>query len=106
MSETAELQLDRAEFTEQHVTTCGACATALATEYYDANGVIVSATCCDDMRAIGTAGSSATWAIRTAGAGPAAALAGSILYYAILALSGYVSGSPQQHRCSYRESAH
>lgn len=92
MSDTADLQLDRAEFDGAHATTCGACGQTLTTEYYEANGTIVCAGCCDALRAVGTAGTSLTRGTRALGAGAAAALAGSILYYAILAISGYEFG--------------
>ena len=92
MSDTAELQLDRAEFEGTHAATCGGCAKALTTEYYEANGTIVCADCCQTLQAVGTAGNSLTRGIRAFGAGAAAALAGSILYYAILAISGYEFG--------------
>ena len=72
--------------------TCGACAKALTTEYYEANGVTVCADCCEKLRAVGTTGTSLTRAMRALAAGAAAALAGSVLYYAILALSGYEFG--------------
>jgi hypothetical protein len=86
------LQLDRAEFEGAHATTCDACAKTLAAEYYEANGTIVCGECCQALRSIGTAGTSLTRGIRALGAGAVAALAGSILYYAILALSGYEFG--------------
>jgi hypothetical protein len=92
VSETTELQLDRAEFDAQHSTTCAACTTPLTTEYYEANGVTVCGGCSEGMRAVGTAGSSMTRALRAMGAGLAAAVAGSVLYYAILAISGYEFG--------------
>jgi hypothetical protein len=92
VSNTAELQLDRAEFDGTSGATCGVCATTLTTQYYEANGVTVCAACCEKVRAVGTAGTSLTRAMRALGAGAAAALAGSILYYAILALSGYEFG--------------
>jgi hypothetical protein len=92
VSDTAGLQLDRAEFDGSHATSCGACAKTLTTEYYEANGAIVCADCCATLRAVGTAGTSLTRGIRAFGAGAAAALAGSILYYAILAISGYEFG--------------
>jgi hypothetical protein len=92
VSETPDLQLDRAEFDGQHATTCGACAVPLTTEYFEANGTTVCRSCCEQVRAIGTAGSSATRALRAFGAGVGAAVAGSILYYAILALTGYEFG--------------
>lgn len=92
MSETPDLQLDRAEFDGQHATACGACAVPLTTEYFEVNGSTVCRSCCEQMRAIGTAGNSATRALRALGAGLGAAIAGSILYYAILAISGYEFG--------------
>ena len=92
MSATPELQLDRAEFDGTYGTTCGACAKTLTTEYYEANGVTVCADCCEKLRAVGTTGTSVTRGIRALGAGAAAALAGSVLYYAILAMSGYEFG--------------
>ena len=88
----ADLQLDRAEFDGRYGTACGACAKALTTEYYEANGVTVCADCCEKLRAVGTTGTSLTRGMRALGAGAAAALAGSVLYYAILALSGYEFG--------------
>ena len=92
MSDTAGLQLDRAEFEGAHATSCTACAKPLTTEYYEANGAIVCADCCAALRAVGTAGTSLTRGLRALGAGVAAAVAGSILYYAILAISGYEFG--------------
>ena len=92
MSDTAGLQLDRAEFDGRYGTACGACAKALTTEYYEANGVTVCADCCEKLRAVGTTGTSLTRGMRALAAGAAAALAGSVLYYAILALSGYEFG--------------
>ena len=62
------------------------------TEYYEANGVTVCRGCSESLRAVGTAGTSLTRALRAIGAGLGAALAGSILYYAILAISGYEFG--------------
>lgn len=92
MSDTPGLQLDRAEFDGAHATSCSACAKALTTEYYEANGTMVCAECCAALRAVGTAGTSLTRGLRALGAGFAAAVAGSVLYYAILAISGYEFG--------------
>lgn len=92
MSDTAGLQLDRAEFDGSHATSCSGCAKTLTTEYYEANGAMVCADCCATLRAVGTAGTSLTRGTRALAAGAAAALAGSILYYAILAISGYEFG--------------
>src|SRR5688572_27908229 len=92
MSDAAGLQLDRAEFDGSHATSCSACANTLTTEYYEANGAMVCAGCCATLRAVGTAGTSLTRGTRALAAGAAAGLAGSILYYAILAISGYEFG--------------
>jgi hypothetical protein len=92
VSDTAGLQLDRAEFDGSHATSCSACEKTLTTEYFEANGGIVCADCCAKLRAVGTAGTSLTRGTRALAAGAAAALAGSILYYAILAISGYEFG--------------
>jgi hypothetical protein len=92
VSDTAGLQLDRAEFEGSPATSCGACAKALTTEYFEANGAVICADCCAALRAVGTAGTSLTRGIRALGAGAAAAVGGSILYYAILAISGYEFG--------------
>jgi hypothetical protein len=75
VSDTAELQLDRAEFDGTSGTTCGACAKTLTTEYYEANGATVCADCCEKLRAVGTTGTSLTRGIRALGAGAAAGLA-------------------------------
>ena len=92
MSDTTEFQLDRAEFDGSHAARCGACEKTLTTEYYEANGAMVCSHCCDALRAVGTAGTSVSRGCRALCAGLAAALAGSIFYYAILAVSGYEFG--------------
>jgi len=90
---TADLQFDRAQFkaTGQR-TPCAACSQPLSRSYFEVNGVTVCATCCQKLRDQLEAGSSASRALRAIVAGTVAAVGGTILYYAILALTGYELG--------------
>src|SRR4051812_40051056 len=94
MSQSAELQLERAEFTQDNApaATCRACASHLGQSYYAINGQPVCRTCCDRVRQDANRGTSLTRGLRASGAGALAALAGAILYYAILAITGYEFG--------------
>jgi len=90
---TADLQFDRAQFSATgHRTPCAACKQPLSRAYFEVNGVTVCATCCQKLRAQLDAGNSASRALRAIVAGSAAALGGTILYYAVLALTGYELG--------------
>lgn len=94
MSEApGELQLEHAEFSDSAAATpCAACKQPLQATYFEVNGVAVCRSCCDALRARLNAGSPLARFGRALGAGAAAAAAGSILYYAILALTGYEFG--------------
>jgi hypothetical protein len=93
MTETAQLQLDRAEFdTEQEAATCAACTASLRYEYYEVNGQMVCTDCRVQMKAAGDHGTRLSRILRAGGAGFAAALGGAILYWAILAITGYEFG--------------
>jgi hypothetical protein len=94
MSQSAELQLERAEFTQDKApaATCRVCASNLGQSYYAVNGQPVCRTCCDRVRRDADRGTSLTRGLRASGAGALAALAGAILYYAILAITGYEFG--------------
>lgn len=92
MSETANLQLEHAEYETPQVTTCVLCSAPLESEYYEANGATVCASCAHELRSVGTQGTSVTRGLRALSAGFVAAVAGSLLYYAILALTGYEIG--------------
>jgi hypothetical protein len=90
---TSDLQLDRAEFSEGSApTACAVCATALTDLYYEANGQTVCAACCEQLRTAMHAGTALSRAVRAIGAGTLAMLAGAILYWAILAMTGYEFG--------------
>ena len=93
MSDTMDLQLDRAEFSEPGAATaCSVCAASLQDVYYEANGQTVCGACCEQLRAELAAGTGLTRAVRAIGAGAVAMIAGSVLYWAILAMTGYEFG--------------
>jgi hypothetical protein len=88
-----DLQLERAEFDNPaQASTCAGCGTPLTGQYYQVNDKSVCPRCCEQVRASYTAGSPVTRALVAIGAGIAAAIGGSILYYAILAMTGYEFG--------------
>jgi len=90
---TIDLQLERAEFDNPaQASTCAGCATPLTGQYYQINDKSVCPRCCEQVRASFEAGSPIMRALRAIGAGVAAAIGGSILYYAILAITGYEFG--------------
>lgn len=94
MAESGEMQLDRAEFEEsQPVAACAMCTAALQGEYYEANGEMVCAGCQSQLQsASANRGTRSSRVLRALGAGGAAALGGAILYWAILAATGYEFG--------------
>jgi hypothetical protein len=93
MSEGAGLQFERAEFAKgQSPAACRVCAAELRQSYYAVNGQPVCRACCDKVRQQAERGSSVTRGLRAVGAGGVAAIAGAIIYYAILALTGYEFG--------------
>ena len=90
---TTDLQLERAEFDNPaQASTCAGCGAQLTGQYYQINDKSVCPRCCDQVRASFEAGSPAMRALRAIGAGIAAAIGGSILYYAILAITGFEFG--------------
>lgn len=93
MSENAGLQFEQAEFAKgQSPAACRVCASELRQSYYAVNGQPVCRACCDRVRQQMDRGTSLARGARAVGAGAAAALAGAILYYAILAMTGYEFG--------------
>ncbi len=91
MDQRDELQLDRAEFADPS-SVCTMCATPLRGHYYEANGSMVCTTCTDTLRVSTEHGSRASRVGRALAAGAAAAFAGALLYWAIIALTGYEFG--------------
>ena len=93
MSNGESLQFDRAEYdqTPSHAQ-CAECRRELSGAYYEVNGHTVCEACRYSIESRFSAGSSIGRFVRAAGAGFGAALAGAVLYYAILALTGYEIG--------------
>ncbi len=93
MTDITQMQLDRAEFgSEQTAATCAACTSALAHEYFEVNGEMVCAGCRAQMTAASDHGTRFSRIVRACGAGFAAALGGAVLYWGILAMTGYEFG--------------
>jgi len=93
MSDSPDLQFDRAEFSQTgQRAPCAMCQQPLSRAYFNVNALTVCATCCQKLRDRLDAGSPASRAMRALGAGLAAALLGTILYYAVLAITGYELG--------------
>ena len=93
MSDIAQMQLDRAEFgAEQTAATCETCTATLRNEYYEVNGTMVCAGCREQMAAASDHGTRSSRIARACGAGFGAAIGGAILYWAILAMTGYEFG--------------
>jgi hypothetical protein len=94
MTENAGLQFEQAEFAkgQSPAAACRVCASELRQSYYAINGQPVCRACCDRVRQETDRGTSLTRGLRAIGAGAIAALAGAILYYAILAMTGYEFG--------------
>jgi hypothetical protein len=93
MSEAAGVQLDRAEFDETTPSfSCFFCSAELVSGYYTVNGSSACASCSQGMRTRMEGGSPGKRVLLAVVAGSGAALAGAVLYYAILALTGYEFG--------------
>jgi hypothetical protein len=93
MSEGPDLQFDKAEYeTAPAAGECVECHRGLVGHYYDVSGRTVCEACRYAIESRESAGSPAGRLLRATGAGLVAALAGAILYYAILAISGYEFG--------------
>jgi hypothetical protein len=92
MAEPEPLQFERAEFDRAPTVACAQCATPLSSYYYDVNGQTVCERCRYAIEATMTSGSASGRFFLALGAGFGAALLGSLLYYAVVALSGYEIG--------------
>ena len=90
MAETPDLQFDRAQFDGDATQPgCAVCHTPLHGSYFEVNGHTVCEACCYKLREAEPGGSRAGRALRAIAGGIGAGLAGAILYWLILALSGY-----------------
>ena len=93
MSEQNDLQFERAEFDAVvPQAACAACGAPLFGSYFQVNGRAVCERCCYALREQTAGGSRLGRVFRASAAGAAAALGGAILYWAILALTGYEFG--------------
>lgn len=86
------LQFERAEYEQAAAATCGKCERALTASYFQVNGQVVCESCAHALRMEWTGGSRLGRAARAMGAGLGAAVLGSLLYYAVGALTGYEFG--------------
>jgi hypothetical protein len=89
-----ELQFDRAQFVDPSAATltCAACQQPIAHTYYEVNSQTTCADCRTKVEQAVAATSGATGVVRALGAGIAAGVAGALLYYAVVALTGYQFG--------------
>ncbi len=93
MSNSADLQFDRAEFPETAARTeCAYCHAPLTGSYFQINDSMACEACRYRLEATAPNGIGVARFARAAGAGTGAAIAGALLYYAISALTGYEFG--------------
>ncbi|HMD36385.1 MAG TPA: hypothetical protein VKH42_15520 [Vicinamibacterales bacterium] len=92
-ADSSDLQFDRAEFSQSgQRAPCAMCRQPLSRAYFNVNALTVCATCCQKLRDRLDAGTPVSRALRAAGAGLVAAVLGTILYYGVLAITGYELG--------------
>jgi hypothetical protein len=87
------LDFGRADFAEAPAqATCTTCQKGITRHYYEVNGAVVCGACRGDLARIGDAGTPASRFLRALFAGGAAGLAGSLVYFGIMKLTGYEFG--------------
>lgn len=92
-TDATTLQFNRAEYSEvQEGTRCGVCQEAVAGRYYLANGQTLCERCSQQIGAFQSSRLGASGVLRAVAAGVGAAIGGAILYYIVLALTGYEIG--------------
>jgi len=93
VTENTDLQFERAKFDgAASQPGCKVCNTPLYGSYYEVNGQTVCEGCCYKLREATPTGSRAGRVLRATAAGIGAGLAGAILYWGILAATGYEFG--------------
>jgi hypothetical protein len=93
VTENSDLQFERAQFDDAAPQPgCQICTTPLRTSYFEVNGRTVCEGCCSTLRAGAPIGSRAGRVLRSIAAGAGVGLAGAIVYWAILAGTGYEFG--------------
>ncbi len=88
------LQFDRADYGHDAPPTmaCGACGREIGSVYFEAGGKTICEMCRHGLEAFQASRPGATGVLKAIGAGFGAAIAGWLLYYAVLKLSGYEFG--------------
>ncbi len=91
---TPEMQFTKAEYADPAAVaaTCLQCQQAISGPYFEVNGQTVCSTCAEQIQQARGAGPGLRGLIAATGAGIAAGIAGAILYYGVLALTGYEFG--------------
>lgn len=93
MPENTDLQFERAQFDgAASQSACKVCTTPLYGAYYEVNGQTVCEGCCYKLREAGPTGTRGGRVLRAIAAGIGAGLAGALLYWGILAATGYEFG--------------
>ena len=93
LPEPPPLDFGRAEFTESpHETTCTRCRRAIHDQYFEANGTVVCDVCRVELSRLGSQGTPVSRFLRAMLAGSAAGVVGSLIYFAIVKLTGYEFG--------------
>jgi hypothetical protein len=93
VTDHSDLQFDRAQFDAASTqAACKVCSTPLHGSYFEVNGETVCERCCYALRDDTPVGSRAGRVLRATAAGIGAGLAGTALYWAILAATGYEFG--------------
>ncbi len=88
------LQFDRADFGDQAAKplTCANCASPIGSAYFEARGQVICEACRHRLEEFLATRPGLPGFLKALGAGLGAALAGCVIYYAVLALSGYEFG--------------
>jgi hypothetical protein len=92
MSEPNGLQLEHAEFERPPAAECSSCKQPLRGAYYQVNGKIVCRGCSEKLQSAFAGSAGIAGIVRAILAGAVAAVAGGLLYYLVLRLTGYEFG--------------
>ncbi len=93
MSDESGPRFDRAEFEYPSLSPqCARCSRPLQAFYFDANGAAVCEACGHALEAESTAGSGVARVAGAVAAGAAAAVLGTLIYYAVALITGYQFG--------------
>ncbi|HEY4259217.1 MAG TPA: hypothetical protein VGM98_03610, partial [Schlesneria sp.] len=93
-ADARELQLDEAEYAEPTAdgATCATCHQEISDQYYQVNGAILCEPCSTAVKAHFTGGAGFPRFVKACFGGLAASIAGFLIYFTILKLTGYEIG--------------